>query len=89
MITFCFYHRFNPFSDDLNIASDFFEYFEGLYQVLKSDESLYCVSAWNDNGKAKHIEDKPGLCNGSSCLIQQGRYLLIILDPVQHDSSSE
>ena len=47
-------------ADDLNISPDFFEYFEALYHVLKSDPTLYCVSAWNDNGKAKHIEDKPG-----------------------------
>lgn len=37
--------------DDLDIAPDFFEYFLALYPILKSDPSLYCVSAWNDNGK--------------------------------------
>nr|XP_012144756.1 PREDICTED: alpha-1,3-mannosyl-glycoprotein 2-beta-N-acetylglucosaminyltransferase isoform X2 [Megachile rotundata] len=36
--------------DDLDVASDFFEYFLGTYPLLVSDNSLWCVSAWNDNG---------------------------------------
>uniref|UniRef100_A0A0N4ZWY9 Alpha-1,3-mannosyl-glycoprotein 2-beta-N-acetylglucosaminyltransferase n=1 Tax=Parastrongyloides trichosuri TaxID=131310 RepID=A0A0N4ZWY9_PARTI len=37
--------------DDLDISSDFFSYFNATYhQLLKKDQSLYCVSAWNDNG---------------------------------------
>ncbi|CAN8014532.1 unnamed protein product [Ixodes persulcatus] len=38
--------------DDLELSVDFFEYFLALYPILKSDPTLYCVSAWNDNGKA-------------------------------------
>lgn len=37
--------------DDLNIAVDFFDYFKAMHKILKSDKSLFCVSAWNDNGK--------------------------------------
>ncbi|XP_029942663.1 LOW QUALITY PROTEIN: alpha-1,3-mannosyl-glycoprotein 2-beta-N-acetylglucosaminyltransferase b [Salarias fasciatus] len=37
--------------DDLEVAPDFFEYFRALYPVLHSDPSLWCVSAWNDNGR--------------------------------------
>ncbi|CAG9865279.1 unnamed protein product [Phyllotreta striolata] len=37
--------------DDLEVAPDFFEYFLGAYPVLLADETLWCVSAWNDNGK--------------------------------------
>ena len=48
------------FSDDLNISPDFYEYFEATLPLLKEDSSLYCVSAWNDNGKADHIENDPG-----------------------------
>ncbi|XP_067941801.1 alpha-1,3-mannosyl-glycoprotein 2-beta-N-acetylglucosaminyltransferase-like [Watersipora subatra] len=47
--------------DDLNIASDFYEYFAATYPLLKTDPTLYCVSAWNDNGKASQIEDNPEL----------------------------
>jgi len=42
--------------DDLNIADDFFDYFEAMQKVLKQDKSLFCVSAWNDNGKASLID---------------------------------
>lgn len=37
--------------DDLEVAPDFFEYFRALYPILHSDSSLWCVSAWNDNGR--------------------------------------
>lgn len=39
------------FSDDLEIAPDFYEYFLGTYPLLQKDPTLWCVSAWNDNGK--------------------------------------
>ncbi|XP_025083205.1 alpha-1,3-mannosyl-glycoprotein 2-beta-N-acetylglucosaminyltransferase-like isoform X2 [Pomacea canaliculata] len=44
--------------DDLDIAPDFFEYFSATYKLLHSDPLLWCVSAWNDNGKAELISDK-------------------------------
>ncbi|KAK3733608.1 hypothetical protein RRG08_056963 [Elysia crispata] len=37
--------------DDLDISPDFFEYFSATYPLLKQDPDLWCVSAWNDNGK--------------------------------------
>ncbi|KAG5856614.1 alpha-1,3-mannosyl-glycoprotein 2-beta-N-acetylglucosaminyltransferase a [Anguilla rostrata] len=37
--------------DDLEVAPDFFEYFRSLYPILRSDSTLWCVSAWNDNGR--------------------------------------
>ncbi|KAJ0055148.1 hypothetical protein NL108_011176 [Boleophthalmus pectinirostris] len=37
--------------DDLEVAPDFFEYFRALYPILRDDASLWCVSAWNDNGR--------------------------------------
>lgn len=43
--------------DDLNVAPDFFEYFLGTHSLLKKDPSLWCVSAWNDNGKANVIDE--------------------------------
>lgn len=42
--------------DDLEIAPDFFSYFESLLPILEADSSLYCVSAWNDNGKVGLIQ---------------------------------
>ena len=42
--------------DDLNIADDFFEYFDAMHKILEVDSSLFCVSAWNDNGKRNLID---------------------------------
>ncbi|XP_078330454.1 alpha-1,3-mannosyl-glycoprotein 2-beta-N-acetylglucosaminyltransferase-like [Crassostrea virginica] len=36
---------------DLDISPDFYEYFSATFPVLHQDPSLWCVSAWNDNGK--------------------------------------
>ncbi|XP_066534238.1 alpha-1,3-mannosyl-glycoprotein 2-beta-N-acetylglucosaminyltransferase a [Hoplias malabaricus] len=48
--------------DDLEVAPDFFEYFTALYPMLKSDPSLWCVSAWNDNGREGFVDPgKPSL----------------------------
>ncbi|XP_045902087.1 alpha-1,3-mannosyl-glycoprotein 2-beta-N-acetylglucosaminyltransferase a [Micropterus dolomieu] len=42
--------------DDLEVAPDFFEYFRALLPLLKSDSSLWCVSAWNDNGRDGYVD---------------------------------
>ncbi|XP_034030085.1 alpha-1,3-mannosyl-glycoprotein 2-beta-N-acetylglucosaminyltransferase a [Thalassophryne amazonica] len=47
--------------DDLEVAPDFFEYFGALLPLLKSDSSLWCVSAWNDNGREGYVD--PGKAN--------------------------
>ncbi|KAM7421408.1 hypothetical protein PAMA_015506 [Pampus argenteus] len=47
--------------DDLEVAPDFFEYFTASLPLLKSDPSLWCVSAWNDNGKDGYVD--PGKAN--------------------------
>ncbi|KAK9962435.1 hypothetical protein ABG768_007804 [Culter alburnus] len=55
---------FNTFSystvvvveDDLEVAPDFFEYFRSLHPILKSDPTLWCVSAWNDNGREGFVD---------------------------------
>lgn len=47
--------------DDLNISPDFFEYFSATYKILNEDPSLWCVSAWNDNGKPSVIANDPEL----------------------------
>ncbi|TMS35430.1 hypothetical protein L596_002836 [Steinernema carpocapsae] len=38
--------------DDLDISEDFFSYFGATRQLLAKDKSLWCISAWNDNGAA-------------------------------------
>ena len=34
--------------EDLDVSPDIFWYFYQLLRVLEEDQSLYCVSAWND-----------------------------------------
>ena len=49
-------HKVIIVEDDLEISPDFFEYFTATLPLLRSDPSLWCVSAWNDNGKAGLID---------------------------------
>ncbi|XKL66758.1 hypothetical protein PGB90_010178 [Kerria lacca] len=41
--------------DDLDISPDFYEYFAATLPILRKDTSLWCVSAWNDNGKLELV----------------------------------
>jgi len=34
--------------EDLDVSVDILSYFHQLLPVLENDESLYCISAWND-----------------------------------------
>ena len=43
-------------ADDLEVAPDFFSYFSALRKVLDEDPTLWCVSAWNDNGKPGNVD---------------------------------
>lgn len=38
------------------MAPDFFEYFQALYPILRADPTLWCVSAWNDNGREASVD---------------------------------
>ncbi|NXU97297.1 MGAT1 acetylglucosaminyltransferase, partial [Cettia cetti] len=42
--------------DDLEVAPDFFEYFQAVLPLLQRDPSLWCASAWNDNGKEALVD---------------------------------
>eukprot|EP00794_Sanderia_malayensis_P017510 gene17510-19260_t len=42
--------------DDLDIAPDFFEYFLATRKILDMDKSVWCVSAWNDNGREGFVK---------------------------------
>ena len=43
--------------DDMEIAADFFAYFEALAPMLEIDPTLFCISAWNDNGFEHLVRD--------------------------------
>ena len=56
--------------EDLDVSPDFFSYFSQLVGVLDTDPTLYCVSAWNDQGyehtsgdpsAVYRVETMPGL----------------------------
>ena len=39
--------------DDMELAPDFFTYFEALAPLLDKDDMLMCVSSWNDHGQVR------------------------------------
>jgi glycosyltransferase involved in cell wall biosynthesis len=43
--------------DDLEIAPDFYEFFASTTRVLEADDTIFCASAYNDNGKRKFVSD--------------------------------
>uniref|UniRef100_A0A7E4UPP0 Alpha-1,3-mannosyl-glycoprotein 2-beta-N-acetylglucosaminyltransferase n=1 Tax=Panagrellus redivivus TaxID=6233 RepID=A0A7E4UPP0_PANRE len=42
--------------DDLDIAEDFFSYFRSTRHLLFEDPSIWCISAWNDNGNPSLVD---------------------------------
>ena len=42
-------------TDDLLVSPDFFSYFSALRFLFDSDPTVWCISAWNDNGKNGYI----------------------------------
>lgn len=43
--------------EDIEVSKDFFSYFAAMLPVLREDPTLYCVSAWNDNGAKALVSD--------------------------------
>ena len=46
--------------EDLDVSPDFFKYFSQTLKLLDEDESIYCISAWNDQGY-EHTSADPSL----------------------------
>ncbi|KAL3990968.1 GNT-I family protein [Acanthocheilonema viteae] len=46
--------------DDLDLADDFFSYFAASKPILLTDKTIWCISAWNDNGGANITDRKHG-----------------------------
>lgn len=65
--------------DDLDISPDFFEYFRALYPILKADPTIYCVSAWNDNGKDGIVDKDPSKCNGMDVFTSNSNSIHFVL----------
>jgi len=47
--------------EDLEVASDFFDYFNATAPLLYTDETLLAVSAFNDNGQPRYASDPAAL----------------------------
>lgn len=47
--------------EDLQVAPDFFSYFESTAPLLDQDKSLYCISAWNDQGQLGRVTNHTAL----------------------------
>ena len=46
--------------EDLDVSPDLFSYFSQTSRLLEEDDSLYCISAWNDQGY-EHTAEDPSL----------------------------
>ncbi|KAG1972766.1 protein O-linked-mannose beta-1,2-N-acetylglucosaminyltransferase 1 [Pimephales promelas] len=46
--------------EDLDISIDFFSFLSQTIHLLRDDDSLYCISAWNDQGY-EHTAEDPSL----------------------------
>ena len=46
--------------EDLAISVDILSYFKQLLPVLENDESIYCISAWNDQVSENQSGDTGG-----------------------------
>ncbi|CAG2186977.1 POMGNT1 [Mytilus edulis] len=44
--------------EDLDVSPDFLNYFSQTLHLLEEDESLYCISAWNDQGYNHSCKDE-------------------------------
>ena len=47
--------------EDLEIAPDFFSYFEATAPLMARDSTIYCISAWNDHGQRGRAVDNRAL----------------------------
>jgi len=43
--------------EDLDVSDDIFDYFSQTYPLFKKDSSIYCISAWNDQGYQHSVKD--------------------------------
>ncbi|XP_078445822.1 alpha-1,3-mannosyl-glycoprotein beta-1,2-N-acetylglucosaminyltransferase [Wolffia australiana] len=59
-----FNHNFSRvviLEDDMEIAPDFFSYFEAAADLLDNDKTIMAVSSWNDNGQKQFVHDTKAL----------------------------
>lgn len=47
--------------DDMYVSPDFFSYFRRMSPLFELDSTLYCVSAWNDNGQSAFVSSSTAL----------------------------
>ncbi|XP_013595225.1 alpha-1,3-mannosyl-glycoprotein 2-beta-N-acetylglucosaminyltransferase isoform X1 [Brassica napus] len=53
-------HKFSRviiLEDDMEIAPDFFDYFEAAARLMDRDETIMAASSWNDNGQKQFVHD--------------------------------
>jgi alpha-1,3-mannosyl-glycoprotein beta-1,2-N-acetylglucosaminyltransferase len=44
--------------DDLDLSQDFFSYFDSTKHLLYEDKTIWCISAWNDNGALDLVDQQ-------------------------------
>ncbi len=51
------YDKVIALEDDMEISTDFFNFFSNFGKLMDTDASIFCVSAWNDYGQRKLVFD--------------------------------
>ncbi|KAL9820278.1 putative alpha-1,3-mannosyl-glycoprotein 2-beta-N-acetylglucosaminyltransferase [Arabidopsis thaliana] len=88
-------HKFSRviiLEDDMEIAPDFFDYFEAAASLMDRDKTIMAASSWNDNGQKQFVHDpcrqfiRPEVCrtynfgeHGSSL----GQFFSQYLEPIK------
>ncbi len=62
--------------DDLSLAPDFVHYFSSMSRVMEEDQSVFCVSAHNDNGFVGTSVDKEGELDPLDLDFRRGQHFM-------------
>ena len=61
MFDYLAYEKVIVVQSGMVISPDFFQYFDATASLLDDDESILCVSAWNDNGITERVSNSSAL----------------------------
>jgi hypothetical protein len=77
--------NYSSLLDDLEISPDFLDYFHALYPLMIQDKTIWCISAWNDNGIDQKIDRQACMDNKS---IKKNSIIDLLIFLYSHSSST-
>ncbi|KAK4401309.1 Alpha-1,3-mannosyl-glycoprotein 2-beta-N-acetylglucosaminyltransferase [Sesamum angolense] len=79
-------HKFSRviiLEDDMEIAPDFFDYFEAGAALLDRDKSIMAISSWNDNGQKQFVHDPSLRVYHDNLGSSMGQFFKQYLEPIK------